>query len=54
MGSDKWLRGETDTIEKMQMRIQFDLEYIRHWSLRMDFKIVLFTFTKGFVSKDVY
>jgi putative colanic acid biosynthesis UDP-glucose lipid carrier transferase len=47
-------RGETDTIEKMQMRIQFDLEYIRHWSLWMDFKIVLFTFTKGFVGKNVY
>jgi putative colanic acid biosynthesis UDP-glucose lipid carrier transferase len=47
-------RGETDTIEKMQMRIKFDLEYIRHWSLWMDFKIVLFTFTKGFVGKNVY
>ena len=47
-------RGETDTIEKMQMRVKFDLEYIRHWSLWMDFKIVLFTFTKGFVGKNVY
>ena len=47
-------RGETDTIEKMQMRIKFDLEYIRHWSLWMDFKIVLLTFTKGFVGKNVY
>jgi putative colanic acid biosynthesis UDP-glucose lipid carrier transferase len=47
-------RGETDTIEKMQMRIKFDLEYIREWSLWMDFKIVLYTFTKGFVGKNVY
>jgi putative colanic acid biosynthesis UDP-glucose lipid carrier transferase len=47
-------RGETDTIEKMQMRIKFDLEYIREWSLWMDFKIVLFTFTKGFMGKNVY
>jgi lipopolysaccharide/colanic/teichoic acid biosynthesis glycosyltransferase len=37
----------TATIEKMQMRIKFDLEYIRHWSLWMDFKIVMFTFSKG-------
>jgi putative colanic acid biosynthesis UDP-glucose lipid carrier transferase len=47
-------RGETDTIEKMQMRVKFDLEYIREWSLWMDFKIVLFTFAKGFVGKNVY
>jgi putative colanic acid biosynthesis UDP-glucose lipid carrier transferase len=38
----------------MQMRIKFDLEYIREWSLWMDFKIVLFTFAKGFVGKNVY
>jgi putative colanic acid biosynthesis UDP-glucose lipid carrier transferase len=47
-------RGETDTIEKMQKRIDFDLEYIRHWSLWMDFKIVLLTITKGFMNKNAY
>ncbi|KMT64451.1 undecaprenyl-phosphate glucose phosphotransferase [Catenovulum maritimum] len=47
-------RGETDTLDKMQMRIQFDLDYIRNWSLWMDFKIVIFTFYKGFVGKNVY
>ena len=47
-------RGETDTLEKMQMRVQYDLDYIKNWSLWLDFKIVLFTFVKGFVGKNVY
>ncbi|HYF57550.1 MAG TPA: undecaprenyl-phosphate glucose phosphotransferase [Burkholderiaceae bacterium] len=33
-------RGETDTVEKMQRRIQYDLEYLRNWSLRLDLAIV--------------
>lgn len=32
-------RGETDTLEKMQGRIDFDLDYLRNWSLRLDFYI---------------
>ena len=47
-------RGETDTLDKMQMRIEYDLEYIRHWSLWMDCKIILATFTKGFVGKNAF
>lgn len=47
-------RGETDTMEKMEMRIKHDLHYIRHWSLWFDFKIVLFTVLRGFVGKNVY
>lgn len=47
-------RGETDTVEKMEMRIKYDLEYIRNWSIWMDFKIVVFTIFKGFVGKNVY
>lgn len=47
-------RGETDTLDKMKMRIQYDLEYIRHWSLWMDCKIIMATFTKGFVGKNAY
>jgi putative colanic acid biosysnthesis UDP-glucose lipid carrier transferase len=33
-------RGETDTVEKMKRRIDFDLEYLRNWSLRLDLVII--------------
>ena len=34
------LRGETDTIEKMQSRVEYDLEYLRNWTLRLDLQII--------------
>jgi putative colanic acid biosynthesis UDP-glucose lipid carrier transferase len=37
------LRGETDTLEKMSARIEYDLAYLRNWSLRLDLQIVLRT-----------
>jgi putative colanic acid biosysnthesis UDP-glucose lipid carrier transferase len=33
-------RGETDTVDKMKRRIEYDLEYLRHWSLQLDLAIV--------------
>ncbi len=36
-------RGETDTIEKMKGRIEYDLDYIHKWSLLLDFKIMFLT-----------
>jgi exopolysaccharide biosynthesis polyprenyl glycosylphosphotransferase len=36
-------RGETDTLEKMQGRIECDLYYIDNWSHILDFKIILMT-----------
>jgi putative colanic acid biosynthesis UDP-glucose lipid carrier transferase len=37
------LRGETATVEKMRLRVQYDLEYLRNWSLRLDLQILLKT-----------
>ncbi|MEY4882692.1 MAG: hypothetical protein RIS34_546 [Pseudomonadota bacterium] len=36
-------RGETETLDKMQGRIDFDLDYLRHWSLRLDLYIIFKT-----------
>jgi len=47
-------RGETDTLDKMQKRIEFDLEYIRNWSILLDIKIIFLTIFKGFINKNAY
>ena len=33
-------RGETDTLDKMKGRIDFDLDYLRNWSFRLDLYII--------------
>jgi len=47
-------RGETDTLHKMEKRVEYDLEYIRHWSLALDMKIIILTVFKGFTGKNAY
>ncbi len=49
----KGYRGETDTLEKMQNRVEFDLVYINNWSLLLDIKILIKT-PVSLVSKDIY
>lgn len=41
------LRGETDTVDKMQQRLDYDLYYIEHWSLWLDLTILLRTALRG-------
>ncbi|RTL52771.1 MAG: undecaprenyl-phosphate glucose phosphotransferase [Rhodocyclaceae bacterium] len=36
-------RGETDTVDKMEARIDYDLQYLRNWSLGLDLWIILKT-----------
>jgi putative colanic acid biosynthesis UDP-glucose lipid carrier transferase len=47
-------RGETDTIEKMQGRINFDLDYLRNWSLFLDFLIIFKTIPIVITNKNAY
>lgn len=47
-------RGETDTLEKMQKRVEYDLWYIDNWSLWIDIKIIFLTIWKGFVNKNAF
>lgn len=47
-------RGETDTLDKMQKRVEFDLEYIQNWSVWLDLKVVVMTVFKGFGGKNAY
>ncbi|MEB0164454.1 exopolysaccharide biosynthesis polyprenyl glycosylphosphotransferase, partial [Glaciimonas sp. CA11.2] len=48
------LRGETDTVDKMEKRVQFDMHYIQNWSLLMDLRIVIWTAFKGWTGENAY
>lgn len=47
-------RGETDTVEKIQKRVEHDLYYIEHWSLWLDVWILVLTAVKIFTGKNAY
>ncbi|MBQ0789208.1 MAG: undecaprenyl-phosphate glucose phosphotransferase [Cycloclasticus sp.] len=47
-------RGETDTLDKMEGRIDCDHWYISNWSNWLDIKIIFLTIFKGFTSKNAY
>jgi putative colanic acid biosynthesis UDP-glucose lipid carrier transferase len=45
-------RGETETLDKMERRIEYDLEYIRTWSIWLDLKVLLWTLFRAFAPAD--
>ena len=47
-------RGETDTVEKIQKRVEYDLYYIDHWSFWFDLRILLLTMLAVIGRKNAY
>lgn len=47
-------RGETETVNKMVKRVEYDLDYIHRWSVWLDIKIIIATVFKGFSDKNAY
>ena len=50
----KGLRGETDTLDKMEARVQHDMYYCENWSLLFDIQILIMTAFVGFINKNAY
>ena len=48
------LRGETDTVEKMEQRIRYDLEYLSSWSLLLDLRILDKTVVVVLLRRNAY
>lgn len=47
-------RGETDTLEKIEKRVEYDLEYIESWSVWFDLYILFRTLPAVAFSKEAY
>ena len=47
-------RGETDSLEKMKKRIDYDLAYLRNWSLRLDMYIIAKTIALVLKDRHAY
>ena len=48
------LRGETETVDKMKSRIEYDLDYLRNWSLRLDLCIIAKTVWIVLTGRNAY
>jgi putative colanic acid biosysnthesis UDP-glucose lipid carrier transferase len=48
------MRGETNDLEKMYQRVQFDLEYLKNWSLGLDARILIKTVFAIFRGRSAY
>lgn len=47
-------RGETETLDKMENRVNYDLDYLKYWSLWMDLKIIILTVALVLKRKNAY
>jgi Undecaprenyl-phosphate glucose phosphotransferase len=47
-------RGETSELHQMEARVNYDLDYLRHWTPMLDIKIILLTVVKLFRDEKAY
>jgi Undecaprenyl-phosphate glucose phosphotransferase len=47
-------RGETETVEQIEKRVEHDLHYVENWSLGLDVMIILRTVFGGFTGRQAY
>ena len=47
-------RGETTRLEEMEARVNYDLDYLRHWTPMLDIKILFMTAMKIFKDDKAY
>lgn len=47
-------RGETESVDSMKSRIEYDLDYLKKWSLSLDIKIILKTVLLVFSDSKAY
>jgi putative colanic acid biosynthesis UDP-glucose lipid carrier transferase len=48
------LRGETSTVDKMHRRVQYDLDYLKNWSLWLDLRIIARTALTVIFDRNAY
>ena len=48
------LRGEAETLARMQERVRYDLHYIENWSILLDLRIIFRTLLVGFSHPNAY
>jgi Undecaprenyl-phosphate glucose phosphotransferase len=47
-------RGETETLEQIRKRVEYDIRYIENWSLLLDARIILRTIMGGFTGRQAF